>query len=314
MSSQRTRNKVDKSLLQISLLPLTPKILGPSSSTGRHLTQEDAANEALALRISKKFALLEEVRPVLETMAYNDKYKKVLDEIWKDKVELDGMIVREEEEAINKVKGEALKEKDDPRAFIFPIRFEGKINKNSLADIGSDINTMPYQIYEKLGREQIKKVDRGITMINHTQAEPMGILTNVLLVGRGFLYTIGGIVNTPERLFSTFDEICHQTFRDVLRTAKRNSNDEEEYEIKRNKFGAPIYGPKPTAYLNCNNPVERSLALQAVINPSRRLVSRKRSLVSLVHYMYRCNTLTGNLITRVVIQTTRKQKDSGVLR
>ncbi|GJT64702.1 hypothetical protein Tco_1016182 [Tanacetum coccineum] len=64
-----------------------------------------------------------EMRPVLETIAYNDKYKKVLDEIWKDKVKLDGMIAKEEEEAINKVKGEALKEKDDPRAFIFPIRF-----------------------------------------------------------------------------------------------------------------------------------------------------------------------------------------------
>nr|GEU72763.1 hypothetical protein [Tanacetum cinerariifolium] len=87
--------------------------LGPSSSTGRHLTKEDAMKEELALRISQKFALLEEVRPILETMAYNDKYKKVLDEIWKDKVELDGMIVKEEDEAINKVKGEALKEKDD---------------------------------------------------------------------------------------------------------------------------------------------------------------------------------------------------------
>ncbi|GJS04884.1 hypothetical protein Tco_0321392 [Tanacetum coccineum] len=48
---------------------------GTSSSTGRHLTQEEAAKEELAIRISKKFALLEEVRPVLETMAYHDKYK-----------------------------------------------------------------------------------------------------------------------------------------------------------------------------------------------------------------------------------------------
>nr|GEV77021.1 hypothetical protein [Tanacetum cinerariifolium] len=52
-----------------------------SSSTGRHLTQEEAVKDTLALRISHKFALLEEVRPVLETMAYHDKYKKVLDEI-----------------------------------------------------------------------------------------------------------------------------------------------------------------------------------------------------------------------------------------
>ncbi|GJV66436.1 hypothetical protein Tco_1477264 [Tanacetum coccineum] len=117
--------------------------IGPSSSTRRHLTQEEATKEALALRISQKFALLEEVRPVLEIMAYNDKYTKVLDEIWKDKVELDGMTVKEEEEAINIVKGKALKEKDDPGAFIFPIRFEGKINENALANTGLDINTMP---------------------------------------------------------------------------------------------------------------------------------------------------------------------------
>nr|GEZ52898.1 hypothetical protein [Tanacetum cinerariifolium] len=152
--------------------------IGTSSSVGGHLTQEEAAKEALAIRMSQKFALLEEERPIIETMAYHDKYKKILDGVWKDKVELDGKIVKEEE-AIKRIKGEALKEKDDPEAFIFPIRLEGQFNENALADTGSDINTMPYRIYEQLGREDIKKVDRGITMINHTQAEAIRILTNV---------------------------------------------------------------------------------------------------------------------------------------
>nr|GEU53347.1 RNA-directed DNA polymerase, eukaryota, nucleotide-binding alpha-beta plait domain protein [Tanacetum cinerariifolium] len=78
-----------------------------------------------------------------------------------DKVELDGMIMKEQEEAIKKVKGEALKEKDDPRAFIFPIRLGGKVNENALADTGSDINTMTYRIYEQLGRKEIKKTMGG---------------------------------------------------------------------------------------------------------------------------------------------------------
>ncbi|GJT64703.1 hypothetical protein Tco_1016183 [Tanacetum coccineum] len=144
-------------------------------------------------------------------------------------------------------------------------------------------------------------------MINHTQTEAMGILTNVLcqvgvttliakflildipidrdapiVVGRGFLYTIGGIVNTPERLFSTFDGICHQTFYaarfDVLRTAESDSDDEEEYEIKRNKFGAPIYGPKSATYLNCNDPAKESIALQGVINPFRKISVWKKAV------------------------------------
>ncbi|GJW40733.1 hypothetical protein Tco_0066578 [Tanacetum coccineum] len=121
----------------------------PPLSAGGHLTQEEAAKEALATRISQKYALLEEERP-------------------KDKVELDGLTVKEDEEAVKRIKGEALKDKDDPGAFIFLIRLEGKVNENALANTGSDINTMPYRIYETLGREEMKKIDRGITMINHT--------------------------------------------------------------------------------------------------------------------------------------------------
>ncbi|GJU15648.1 putative reverse transcriptase, RNA-dependent DNA polymerase, partial [Tanacetum coccineum] len=240
----------------------------PSSLVGRHLT------------------------PVIETMAYNDKNKKILDEICKDKVELDGKIVKEDEEAVKRIKGEALEEKDDPGAFIFPIRLEGKGNESALADTGSDINIMPYRIFETLGREDMKKVDRGITMINHTQAEAMGKLSNVLcqvgvttiitkflildipidrdapiVIGRRFLHMIGSILNASERIFSTFDGVCHQTFRaarfDVLRTTKSDSNDEEDYVIKRNKSGAPIYGPRPAPYLNCTNPEDRSSVIQA---------------------------------------------------
>nr|GFB19767.1 hypothetical protein [Tanacetum cinerariifolium] len=221
--------------------------------------------------MSQKFALLEEERPIIETMAYHDKYKKILDEVWKDKVELDGKIVKDEEEAVKRIK----------------------------AYTGSDINTMPYQIYEQLGREDIKKVNRGIIMINHTQEEAMGILKNVLcqvgvttliakflildipidsdspiVIGRGFLCTIGGIVNTPKRLFSTFDGFCHQTFHaarsDIMRNAKSDSDNEEDYHIKRNKFGAPIYGQKPTPYLNFNDPAKGSLAIQTITNPFQK--------------------------------------------
>ncbi|GKB66992.1 hypothetical protein Tco_0928404, partial [Tanacetum coccineum] len=136
----------------------------------------------------------------------------------------------------------ALKEKYDPGAFIFPIRLEGKVNENELVETGSDINTMPYWIYEQLGREEIKKVDRGITMINHTQAEAMGILMNVLCqVGVTIIIAKFMILDIPiDRDAPTISD----------------SDDEEEYEIKKNKFGAPIYGPKPAAYLNCNDPEE----------------------------------------------------------
>ncbi|GKE08634.1 hypothetical protein Tco_1412185, partial [Tanacetum coccineum] len=72
-----------------------------------------------------------------------------------DKVRLDGKIKPEEERAMVKLKGQMLKEKKDPGAFLFPIRLEGLINENDLADTGSDTNTMPYRIYEQLGGDDI---------------------------------------------------------------------------------------------------------------------------------------------------------------
>ncbi|GKD37406.1 hypothetical protein Tco_1257613 [Tanacetum coccineum] len=202
-------------------------------------------------------------------MAYNDKYKEILDEIWKDKVELDGKTMKEDEEAVKRIKGEALKEKDDPGAFIFPIRLEGKVNENALADTGSYINTMHYRIYEILGREEMKKIDRGITMINHTQAEAMRKLSNVLCqVGVTTIIAKFLILDIP---IDRDALIVVATRFDVLRTTKSDSDDDEEYVIKRNKFGAPIYGQKPTPYLNCTNPEDRSSAMQTVTNPFRKI-------------------------------------------
>nr|GEY28569.1 hypothetical protein [Tanacetum cinerariifolium] len=65
----------------------------------------------------KMFSILEEARLVIETMAYSDKYKKILDSIFLDKHKLDGEIKKEEKEAVKRVMGQELKGKEDPGAF-----------------------------------------------------------------------------------------------------------------------------------------------------------------------------------------------------
>ncbi|GJX38171.1 hypothetical protein Tco_0251474 [Tanacetum coccineum] len=94
-------------------------------------------------------------------------------------------------------------------------------------------------------------------MLNNSKAEHMGVLKDVMcqvgvitiiakflilympidkdapiLVGRGFLYTCGSILNTRDRITSTFDRVCHQTFRvakSSLNTEESDSDDEEDY-------------------------------------------------------------------------------------
>ncbi|GJY89431.1 hypothetical protein Tco_0504627 [Tanacetum coccineum] len=275
--------------------------VGPSSSVGTPLTQEEAERRVLAYSISMRYEILEEVRPIIETLAYSDKYRKLLDEIWADKVRLDGMIKLEEEKAMAKVKGQMLKEKKDPGVFIFPIRLEGLINENALANTGSDINTMPYRIYEQLGRDDIMKEDRNITMINYTEAEVTGRLVNVLcqvgfttlsakflimeipvdrdahiVVGRGFLNTIGGNIDIPNRIFTIFYGLTHQTFRaaklEKIKIAESDSDDEADYVIKRNEMGTPIHNSRPIGYQNNTNPAENMTlsTLESVINPFRK--------------------------------------------
>ncbi|GJW52030.1 hypothetical protein Tco_0093381 [Tanacetum coccineum] len=198
----------------------------------------------------------EELSPFICKMGKSNRNKKRAMENFnlfyqdKDKVELNGKTVKEDEEAVKRIKGRALKEKEDPGAFIFPIRLEGKVNENALADIGSDINTMPYRIFETIGREDMKKfiildipIDRDAPIV----------------VGRGFL---------PTRF-------------DVLRTAKSDTDDEEEYVIMRNKFRAPIYGPRPAPYLNFANPEDRSSAIQAVTNPFKKINVWKKAVIFL---------------------------------
>ncbi|GKC58162.1 reverse transcriptase domain-containing protein, partial [Tanacetum coccineum] len=149
-SSRNKRKKLEKYQLIYS-------DIGPLMSTGTPLSQDEAKREAMAISIYERYSIQEEERPVIKTMAYSDKYKKILDEICVDKRKLDGMN-KEEEEAIIRIKGEALIEKDDPGAFVIPIRLEGKINLNALIDTGSDINVIPCRIYKELGREEVQNV------------------------------------------------------------------------------------------------------------------------------------------------------------
>ncbi|GJV89443.1 hypothetical protein Tco_1533381 [Tanacetum coccineum] len=134
--------------------------------------------------MSRKFALLEEEMPIIETMAYHDKYKKILDEAVND----------------------------------FPIRLEGQVNENALAYTGSDINTMHYWIYEQLGREDMKKVDRGITIdSHHSGKEAMDL--NMFFLLRHLSVLLGDfneVCEAGERFGSIFNEKQAKFFNEFI--------------------------------------------------------------------------------------------------
>ncbi|GJZ72216.1 hypothetical protein Tco_0636067 [Tanacetum coccineum] len=78
---------------EVGLPPFVYKI-------GKSKRNKKRALESFQLCYSDVGLSLSNERPVIETMAYSDKYKKILDGIVMDKIKLDGEIKKEEEEAI----------------------------------------------------------------------------------------------------------------------------------------------------------------------------------------------------------------------
>ncbi|GKA41765.1 hypothetical protein Tco_0734425 [Tanacetum coccineum] len=77
---------------------------------------------------------------------------------------------------------------------------------------------------------------------------------------------------------SDFGEIFGKFSLKAFQSKESDSDNEEEYQVKRNKFGAPIYGPKLAPYLNYNDPDERSLAIQIVTKPFRKISVWKKAV------------------------------------
>ncbi|GKA19995.1 reverse transcriptase domain-containing protein [Tanacetum coccineum] len=99
-----------------------------------------------------------------------------------DKLKLNEEVEEDEEEAAKEVirNYKPLREKNDPRVFVLPIRIEGKYDTHALADTGSNINFLPYGIYMKIRKGEAKPRENKIKMLDHLKAEPIGILRDVL--------------------------------------------------------------------------------------------------------------------------------------
>ncbi|GJV46513.1 hypothetical protein Tco_1431049 [Tanacetum coccineum] len=201
--------------------------------------------EALKKDIYERILILQEPRPIIETIKFINQHKKLLDSVMLDKLKLDREVEADEKEATKEViKGyKKLREKDDPGVFVLLIRLKVKIDSFALADTGSNINVMPYKIYTKLGREEAKPVVKKINMLDYSKAEPMGILRDVR-------FYVAAVKNRQEEKYS----------------------EEEEYSVKRDKNGKPFYGPTTLKYLNYDDPLDRALALQEALNPFKKTI------------------------------------------
>ncbi|GJW35362.1 retrotransposon ORF1 [Tanacetum coccineum] len=232
----------------------------------------------------KRILILNEKRPIIETFKYSDQHKKLLDSVLLDKLKLDEEFEVEEEIVGEEfIKGnKAIKEKNDPLMFVLPIRLEGKYNYHALVVTGSNINIMPYRIYELLGRDQVNPKSDKVRMLDHSNTDPMGRLLDVLCqVGVTTILAIFMLLDVP--MDRDVPLIVKRSFLHTLKNvhAESDSDDDEEYCLKRDDMGKPIYGPNRAKYLSSDDPMDRALALQEALNPFKKIYVWKKVIAFL---------------------------------
>ncbi|GKF99687.1 hypothetical protein Tco_0301378 [Tanacetum coccineum] len=116
-------------------------------------------------------------------------------------------------------------------------------------------------------------------MLDHSKTEPIGILKDVLCqVGVTIILAKFLILDIP--VDKDVPIVVGRSF--LLRNNHEESDeDEKEYIVKRDQNGKPIYGPKFAKYLNCDDPIDRALALQEALNPFRKICVWKKMVAFL---------------------------------
>nr|GEW33876.1 hypothetical protein [Tanacetum cinerariifolium] len=169
--------------------------------------------------------------PLVDVLAKMPNYGKFLKELINNKHNIKQISVAflsDESSAIlqNKVPPKP----GDPRSFLIQCNFNKAFSCNALADLGANINLIPYSLYAKLSLETLKPTKMSVRLANLSIDAIDEILKEdfdaLLDEGSEFLHSIKGTI-LVEKLFAEFDEFMAMTV---------DENSESEYDIEEPPF------------------------------------------------------------------------------
>ncbi|GKB17515.1 putative ribonuclease H-like domain-containing protein [Tanacetum coccineum] len=156
------------------------------------------------------------------------------------------------------------------------------IEMSALADTGASVSVLPYSLFKNLRLSDPKPYNSNLTMADNTQAKAMGEVRNVRIqIGyQAFLvdFLVLDILvdkELPLLLGRLFLRTCETTYLDNFQL------DEEDdwlscFEVGRDEDGNPKYGPVAPSFLDIEDDMERSLAMEAYFNPFKNIIVFKK--------------------------------------
>nr|GEU62253.1 reverse transcriptase domain-containing protein [Tanacetum cinerariifolium] len=82
----------------------------------------------------------------------------------------------------------------DPRSFLIPCKLTNSVGYLALADLGASINMMSYSLYTVLFGTTLKPVRMSIRLANHTYQYHMGVVENMLVQVRKFVFPVDFVI------------------------------------------------------------------------------------------------------------------------
>ncbi|GJT35668.1 putative ribonuclease H-like domain-containing protein [Tanacetum coccineum] len=234
--------------------------------------QKEKVKEAL----DKKYKDLEESKPILEVLENYMTYRKKFDEVMMGRARLSNNEFGEHK--IRIVEHWLPKKMCDPEKFMLPVRVNGTVQMNALADMGASVSVLSFSLYKNLRLSDPRPYHSNLTMADNTQTKSMGEVRNVRIQIGYQAYLVNFLVldilvekELPLLLGCPFLRTC-ETVIDM--------GHEEDwlscFEVGRDEDGNPKYASVAPSFLDIEDEMERALAMEAYFNPFKNIIVFKK--------------------------------------
>ncbi|GJY62108.1 zinc finger, CCHC-type containing protein [Tanacetum coccineum] len=173
----------------------------------------------------------------------------------------------------------------DQGNFALPMKVNGTIEMNALADTGESVSVLPYCLFMNLGLEDPKPYNTPVDIPVDKEQECQELDKELtLLLGCPFWRTCGAVIDMGRGTLCIDDGVIRHTYFPKLRAKAYLDNfaQEEEddwlscFEVGRDEDVNPKYGPVVPSFLDIEDDMERALAMEAYFNPLKNIIIFKK--------------------------------------
>ncbi|GKC49196.1 reverse transcriptase domain-containing protein [Tanacetum coccineum] len=133
--------------------------------------------------------------PLVDVLAGMPNYGKFLKELVSNKYKLEQISSAfHSDESSPIIQNKAPPKLGDARSFLILCTFSKTFSCNALADLGANINLIPYSLYAKLSLETLKPTKMSVRLADRSFQYPVGIVKNMLVEVGKFTFPVDFVI------------------------------------------------------------------------------------------------------------------------